>query len=88
MLVPIDEILSINYVVNKDGQPAIVIKPTGKSELTLNFEWKFEAEVSNFLDRNVLTLEHQVEGIGPITIIRPLIQGLRRLRSEFSLSSL
>lgn len=73
MLVPIDEILSINYVVNKDGQPAIVIKPTGKSELTLNFEWKFEAEVSNFQDSNILTLEHQVEQIGSIPIISPLI---------------
>ena len=46
ILVPIDEILSINYVINKDGQPGIVIKPTGKNELTLAFEWKFEAEVS------------------------------------------
>ena len=45
MLIPVDEILSVNVGLSKDNLPTIMIKSTGKSEVNLSFEWHFEAEV-------------------------------------------
>ena len=46
MLIPVDEILSVNIGLSKDNLPTIMIKSTGKNEVNLSFEWRFEAEVN------------------------------------------